>query len=99
MAHHADCDLESAALLTFACLKAADGPDSDLVEKIISTWEEMRRPELLARPADSKMAACLATADPPPPRLSPLGRLVWPVVGPALRAEVERRIDQGIPSD
>mgnify|MGYP001167294230 CR=1 FL=1 len=89
MAHHADCNLESAALLTFACLKASDGPDSDVVEQIFTTWEEMRRPDLLSRSAEYRLMACLGAGAAPPSDLSSLGSLAWLVVGPALRPKVQ----------
>jgi len=101
MAHHADCDLESAALLAFACLKAAPGAESDIVEQIIATWREMKQPALPARDAERRLLACVEETDrheaarreprpPSPPDLPALGRLAWLVVGPAVRPKVER---------
>jgi hypothetical protein len=90
MAHHADWKLESAALLTFACLKAGEGSDSDLVEQIAVTWQEMKRPELLKRREDRLLLECLDVTVGPAPALSPLGRLAWLVVGPPLRPRVEQ---------
>lgn len=90
VAHHSDYRLESAALLTFACLKAIEGPESDIVEQIVRTWEEMRRPEI-GRSADEKaLLECLAQTTRDPPPLSPIGRLVWCVVSPDCCREVEQ---------
>ncbi len=47
MAHHVDADLTSAAVLTFACLKAAGRPDADhqaATHALRQTWSEMRKP-------------------------------------------------------
>jgi hypothetical protein len=93
MAHHADSNLETAALLTFACLKAADGQDSDLVEQITTTWQEMKNPDILHRQQDRLLLDCLeATCGQAPASLSPLGRLAWLVVGPVLRDRIERLV-------
>lgn len=92
MAHHADSTLETAALLTFACLKAADGADSDFLEQITSTWQEMNEPDLLRRKHDRLMLSCLEAGAGKPPSLSPLGRLAWLTSGPALRAKLENAV-------
>lgn len=89
IAHHADCNLETAALLAFACLKAADGKDSDIVEQIITTWREMKQPDVLRQKQDRLLLACLESTTGKMPDLPPLGRLAWLVVGPALRPRVQ----------
>jgi hypothetical protein len=93
MAHHADSNLETAALLAFACLKASDGEASDLIEQITMTWDEMKRPDVLRWRDDRMVLDCLAaTSGPVPCALSPLGRLTWLAVGPALRERLERLV-------
>lgn len=87
MAYHLDVDIESAALLTFACLKSRDGECSDILDQIAVTWEEMKRPEIHASAADRKLIAILAE-EPPPKGLSDVGRFVWTVVGNGQRAEI-----------
>lgn len=89
IAHHADCNLEAAALLAFACLKAAEGKDSDIVEQIITTWREMKQPDIPRRKQDRLLLSCLESTVGNPPDLPPLGRLIWLVVGPALRPTVQ----------
>lgn len=61
LAHHCDCNLETAVLLTFACLKAGEGDDTDIIEQIRVTWEELGRPNPDHRAEDRKMLACLAS--------------------------------------
>lgn len=60
-AYHRDCDLESAALMTFACLKA--GASSDVRESLPTlierTWDEMRRPRLGRRPIERRVLGVL----------------------------------------
>jgi hypothetical protein len=93
MAHHADTNLETAALLTFACLKASDGEDTDLIEQITSTWHEMKEPDILRRQEDRLLLDCLeATSGKVPASLSPLGRMTWLVAGRVLRDRLERLV-------
>lgn len=94
-AHHHDCDLETAALLTFACLKAREGPGTDLIERVLTTWEEMQRPDVTRRTADRRMLRCLASTTRTAPELSPLGRLIWGVAGPAQQARIESILKTG----
>ena len=95
MAHHADSNLETAALLTFACLKASDGEDSDLIEQITTTWHEMKKPDILRRQEDQMLLDCLeATAGKARIALSPLGRMTWLVVGPVLRERLDRLVNR-----
>jgi hypothetical protein len=46
MAHHCDVNLESAALLTFTCLKTTDCDPENLLNLANSTWLEMKRPAI-----------------------------------------------------
>ncbi len=87
---HRDCDLESAAMLTFACLKARDGADTDIVQRIMQTWEESNRPSLPIQSADREIAACLSSTTRDPPGLSEIGALIWNVVGPPQQVDVEK---------
>ncbi|MFH1420041.1 MAG: hypothetical protein ABII12_17335 [Planctomycetota bacterium] len=95
MAHHADWRLETAALLTFACLKTLEGEDSDLIEQIVTTWREMRKPDLTRHREDRFLLDCLASTTRDPPRLSALGRIAWIVVGPAHQARIEQLASAG----
>lgn len=100
MAHHADWRLENAALLTFACLKATDGPGSDIAAQLAATWREMKRPDPLRRREDRLMLDCLAETTPGLPVLSDLGRLAWLVVGPELRPAVAQQfaVEREVPA-
>jgi hypothetical protein len=85
MAHHCDCNLEAAALLTFACLKASDGQDSDILRHIAKTWEEMKRPTIGYSSDERLILEAIEAPPSPPPTLSPLGRMAWFVVGETQR--------------
>ncbi|MCA9254876.1 MAG: hypothetical protein KDA33_04530 [Phycisphaerales bacterium] len=87
MAYHFDVDLESAALMTFACLKSRDGEASDILIQIAVTWDEMKRPNVHASASDRRVFGVLV-APGEPAGLSPLGRLVWALIGDAQRAEI-----------
>lgn len=87
MSYHFDVNIESAALLTFACLKARDGECSDILDQIAVTWDEMKRPDIHASAADRQLLAILQEPD-APTGLSALGQLVWAVSGEPQRAEI-----------
>lgn len=97
VAHHADYKLESAALLTFACLKSTEGPDCDIVDQMIQTWHEMREPDLTRREQDCFMLSGLASASTAPPPLSLLGQLIWLTVSDPQRSQVEKMVANGSP--
>ena len=78
-AYHADFRVESAALLTFASLKTANGSSDRFPEHLATTWLEMGSPPVLRRPEDCVLVACLEATTRDPPELSALGRLGWAV--------------------
>jgi hypothetical protein len=91
-AHHADCDLESAALATFASLKVGEHEGGDLISQIVETWKEMNRPPLMRKAVDRALLDGLLSTSRDAPPLSPLGRLIWAIGGPARQQEIERRV-------
>lgn len=76
MAYHQDVRIESAALLTFACLKAREGQCTDILDQIAVTWIEMRRPRLMES-AVVREAMEVVGPEHTPESLSELGRLAW----------------------
>ncbi len=94
MAYHFDVDLESAAMMTFACLKSRDGEASDILNQIAVTWDEMKRPNVQASASDRRVFGVLL-APGEPAGLSPLGRLVWALIGDTQRAEISAAVSRG----
>ncbi|MEK6644318.1 MAG: hypothetical protein AABZ08_10445 [Planctomycetota bacterium] len=95
IAHHADCDLVTAALLTFAGLKASSVPAGDLIHQIVTTWHEMNRPRLNATKADALMRSAIQRTAPPAPTGSELAGFIWVVVGPDERERLKQLIESG----
>ncbi|MFQ5423811.1 MAG: hypothetical protein ACE5F9_07505 [Phycisphaerae bacterium] len=95
IAHHADCNLESAALLTFACLKAASRGPGAIVEQIAVTWDELGRPAIGDHREDRLVLECLASTTRDIPQLSPIGRLAWLVVAPPEQCAIEQALRNG----
>ncbi|MBI5765071.1 MAG: hypothetical protein HZA51_16270 [Planctomycetes bacterium] len=96
IAHHADFELVSAALLTFAGLKASSGAVADVVQSIVATWREMKRPTLGETQADGLMLGAIArTAPAGPPNGSKLATLIWGVTDDAHRARLRDLIESG----
>ena len=93
VSYHADCRLESAALMTFACLKAGSPESPGLVEQMVATWQEMGRPAMLAAEVERTAFDGLVSSEGRLPNLSPLGRLAWLASSEAGRAEIETAIE------
>lgn len=96
IAHHADFELVSAALLTFAGLKASSGGVADVVPLIVATWREMKRPALGETHVDGLMLGAITQTAPPMPRGgSALAALIWGVTNEAERRRLQELIDAG----
>jgi hypothetical protein len=79
MAYHCDCNLESAALLTFTCLKTGDS--SELLDHANRTWIEMKRPEIGASFEEGMILQALGAGAHPLPddsAITQLAALVFP---------------------
>lgn len=94
IAHHSDYRFASAALLTFAALKAASPGGGDWITVLAATWHEVGRPDPARTPEDARTLACLEATTRDPPLLSPLGRLAWLVSGPEGQARIEQILMQ-----
>lgn len=98
IAYHGDYRLEAAALLTFACLKAREGSESDIVEQIVRTWQEMKRPALGRTRIEQALLQCLVETTRDPPPLSPIGRLIWSVVPASGCSQIEQHLIDNAPA-
>lgn len=94
IAHHSDYRFTSAALLTFAALKAASPGGGDWIALLAATWHEVGRPDPVRSPEDARTLACLESTTRDPPVLSPLGRLAWLVSGPEGQTRIEEILRQ-----
>jgi hypothetical protein len=90
IAHHADWRLQTASLLTFAALKAAEGDRGDILEQIVTTWREMKEPTIPEYDEDRTMLDCLAATTAMGPSLTGLGRLAWGVISPAQQERLKQ---------
>jgi hypothetical protein len=95
IAHHADCNLVTAALLTFGGLKASSTPAGDLIHEIVKTWHEMKCPSLRASKADVLMLSAMQRTAPPAPVGSELAGFIWVVVGPEERERLIQLMQSG----
>jgi hypothetical protein len=92
-AYHRNCDLQTAVLFTFACLKARDGEQTDIVEQLLATWNEIREKGAPFTPDDRLAVATLVKSINPTPGFSALGRLIWSAVGPTQREQLMALVD------
>jgi len=60
MAYHQNVDITSAAVLTFACLKAARSEQPKLKAQFIQTWEEMKSPPLGVNTSERQVLQLMA---------------------------------------
>lgn len=95
IAHHLDSKIETAALLTFACLKARENVDTDLVEQILRTWTEMKEPDLLKHEEDRRFIECLLETTRETPVITAVGRLAWGVVPASEQDRMESMFAKG----
>ncbi len=87
MAHHVDADLTSAAVLTFACLKAAGRPNADeraATNALAQTWSEMRKPMVGHSALDQTVLNVIEPADRAGSTRPPLERLAGVLSDPAV---------------
>ena len=92
IAHHADPALESAALLVFAGLNWVRRRDAALLNVLLDTWEEIRRPGFDRHIHERCLLDALA-----PPReelsgVSPLARRLWRLPIRTLRAQIREAV-------
>lgn len=88
IAHHAEPDLESAALLVFAGLSWVGRRTTPLLAVLLQTWEEFRRPQFDRFPRERLLLDLLAQEPLPAGSLSPLARRLLRLPIPALRRQI-----------
>lgn len=91
-AYHRDDRFESAALLTFTCLKSREDDYADFVCSAIATYREVREKNPGRTPQDAGVLEALGDDGRPHAKLSPLGRLIWCMTRPENRDRLDRII-------
>lgn len=92
VAHHAEPQLESAALLVFAGLNWVGRRASALLSIVVSTWDEFHRPPFDRRPLERALLDAFAEADPGLAGMPPLARRLWRLPIRTLRAEIRTAV-------
>ena len=92
VAHHAEPQLQSAALLAFAGLNWVSRRSMPLLPVLLETWEEFRRPEFDRYPKEQALLDALARPDPGLEQLPPLARRLWRLPIQMLRVQIRAAI-------
>ena len=90
VAHHAEPQFESAALLVFAGLNWVSRRGAVLLPVLLDTWEEFRRPEFDRRPRERTLLDAFARPEPDLHELSPLAPRLWRLPIHTLRAQIRQ---------
>jgi hypothetical protein len=91
-AHHAEPELESAALLVFAGLNWLSRRANPLLPVLLDTWEEFRRPEFDRTPRERALLDAFAEASPGLEHVSMLARRLWRLPIRTLRAQIRSAV-------
>jgi len=92
VAHHAEPDLESAALLVFAGLNWVSRRGAALLPVLLDTWEEFRRPEFDRHLKERALLDAFAEPDPGLAQVAPLARRLWRLPIATLRAQIREAV-------
>ena len=77
VAHHAEPALASAALLVFAGLSQIETPERPLLDVLVRTWDEFRRPQFDQSARERRLLDCFARPAAELGRASPLAASLW----------------------
>jgi hypothetical protein len=92
IAHHAEPQLESAALLAFAGLNWIARRGTALLLVLLDTWEEFRRPEFDRCRVERRLLDAFAESEPGLAHVSPLARRLWRLPIHTLRAQIRQAV-------
>lgn len=92
VAHHADADLESAALLVFAGMNAVSRPGVPLLTVLLDTWVEFRRPQFDRYARERRLLTAFAARWEGPPTVSDLTRRLWRLPIQTLRSQIREAL-------
>lgn len=92
VAHHAEPQLESAALLAFAGLNFVSRRGAPLLAVLLDTWEEFRRPQFDRYPLERLLLDGFAEPDPGLHQAPQLAARLWRLPIRMLRAQIREAI-------
>lgn len=92
IAHHAEPDFESAALLVFAGLSWVTREGTPLLAVLLDTWEEFRRPEFDRYPRERALLDGLAETLPGISSASALAQRLWRLPIQTLRSQIRQAV-------
>lgn len=92
VAHHAEPDFESAALLVFAGLKWGPQRTRPLLPVLLETWDEFRRPGFDRTRREKLLLDAFAEPLDLPGPLSALARRLWRLPVHTLRAQIREAV-------
>ncbi|MBX3394630.1 MAG: hypothetical protein KF841_04610 [Phycisphaerae bacterium] len=89
-AYHRDDRFESAAILTFSCLKSREDDYADFVFSAIATYREVREKNPGRTALDAGVLNALDDEGRPLAAFSPIGRVIWCMTSPENRNRLDR---------
>lgn len=92
IAHHAEPDLQSAALLVFAGLNWIGRRGAMLLPVLLDTWEEFRRPEFDRYRKERILLDACSESQPGLELTPPLARQLWRLPIRTLRAQIREAV-------
>lgn len=92
IAHHAEPQLQSAALLVFAGLNCVSRRGAALLPVLLETWEEFRRPEFDRLEKEQALLDVFARSAPGLEHMPPLAGRLWRLPIPVLRAQISTAV-------
>jgi len=88
VAHHSAQELQSAALLVFAGLSWVEQTERPLLNTLLDTWEEFRRPAFDQTPGERALLDCFAEPEPAWDGVTSLARRLWRLPIMILRQQI-----------
>ena len=88
VAHHSAPEFQSAAVLVFAGLSWVEQMDRLLLNTLLDTWEEFRRPAFDQTPGERALLDCFTEPEPAWDGVSSLARRLWRLPIMTLRQQI-----------
>lgn len=92
IAHHAEPQFASAALLVFAGLNWISARGGSFLHVLLDTWEEFRRPEFDRTPRERMLLDAFAAGEPLLVQAPPLAQALWRLPIQTLRLQIREAL-------